>query len=83
MQHVTIGSNYINNKKDPNGKYGAPHIGKNVFIGAGAKIIGPVTVGDNARIGAGCIVFQDIPAGATCVMEKPRIIIKNKTDIKN
>lgn len=58
------------------GKYGAPNIGNNVFIGAGAKIIGPVTIGDNAKIGAGCIVVKDIPANATCVMEKPRIIIK-------
>ncbi len=76
MQHVTIGSNYVNKCKNGGGKYGAPNIGNNVFIGAGAKIIGPVTIGDNAKIGAGCIVVKDIPANATCVMEKPRIIIK-------
>lgn len=58
------------------GKGGAPTIGDNVIIGAGAKIVGNITVGDGARIGAGCIVAQDIPAGATVVMEKPRIIVR-------
>ena len=58
------------------GKFGAPQIGNNVFIGAGAKIIGPVIIGDNARIGAGCIVVKDVPANATCVMQSPRLIIK-------
>ncbi len=79
MQHVTIGSNYVNNNKmEVGGNYGAPHIGDNVFIGAGAKIIGPVNVGDGARIGAGSIVVEDVPEGATVVMNKPRIIISKK-----
>lgn len=76
MQHVTIGSNSINKCKK-GGKFGAPSIGNNVFIGAGAKIIGPVKIGNNAKIGAGCVVVKDVPANATCVMEKPRIIIKS------
>lgn len=73
MQHVTIGSNYINKSKIGGG---APIIGNNVFIGSGAKIIGPVKIGDGAKIGAGCIVVTDIPDNATVVMNKPRIIIK-------
>lgn len=55
---------------------GAPNIKDNVFIGAGAKIIGPITIGFGAKIGAGCIVTKDVPSGATCVMQNSRIIIK-------
>ena len=47
-----------------------------MIIGAGAKIIGKVTIGDNAKIGAGAIVIDDVPAGATAVSPKARIIIK-------
>lgn len=54
----------------------APIIGDNVKIGAGAKILGKVTIGDNAKIGAGAIVVEDVPAGAVAVSPKARIIIK-------
>ncbi|MBQ2244967.1 MAG: hypothetical protein II320_03900 [Oscillospiraceae bacterium] len=60
------------------GRGGAPVIGHRVLIGAGAKIIGNVHIGDGAKIGAGCIVTQDVPAGATVVAEKPRIIIRTE-----
>ena len=56
---------------------GAPEIGDNVFIGAGAKIIGKIKIGNNVRIGAGCIVVTDIPDNATVVMSKPRVILKS------
>lgn len=52
----------------------APVIGNNVYIGPGAKIFGGVHVGDNARIGANCVVFQDVPENATIVLGTPRII---------
>jgi len=42
-------------------------VGGHVDIGAGAKIIGPLTIGDNARIGANAVVTRDVPAGATVV----------------
>lgn len=58
------------------GKGGAPTIGDNVLIGAGAKIIGNVRIGNNVKIGAGCVVACDVPDGATVVMEKPRILVK-------
>ncbi|MDO9527454.1 MAG: serine acetyltransferase [Gemmobacter sp.] len=41
----------------------APRIGAQVDIGAGAKVLGPVSVGDHARIGANAVVTRDIPAG--------------------
>lgn len=56
----------------------AAQIGDNVMIGAGAKIIGGVKIGNNVNIGANCIVVEDIPDNATVVLNKPRIIIKNK-----
>lgn len=71
FQQVTIGSNTL---KDSRG-FGAPHLGKNVYIGAGAKIIGNVKIGDNCRIGANCVVTSDIPDNATVVLEHPRVIV--------
>lgn len=44
-----------------------PQIGDNVFIGAGARVLGGITVGDNAIIGANSVVIHDVPKGATVV----------------
>jgi serine O-acetyltransferase len=44
-----------------------PTIGNNVVIGAGAKVLGPITVGDGARIGSNSVVLHPVPAGATIV----------------
>ena len=56
------------------GHGGAPAIGDNVLIGAGAKIIGAIHVGNNVKIGAGCVVVQDVPDNATVVMGSNRIL---------
>jgi len=45
----------------------SPSLGNNVFIGCGAKIVGPVTIGDGARIGANAVVVRDVPADSTVV----------------
>lgn len=58
------------------GNGGAPIVGDNCFIGAGAKIIGGIRIGNNVKIGAGCIVTVNVPDNATVVMEHPRIIIR-------
>jgi serine O-acetyltransferase len=44
-----------------------PTLGNNVIVGAGAHILGPVTVQDGAHIGANAVVLHDVPAGATMV----------------
>ncbi len=44
-----------------------PTIGRGVIIGAGAKVLGAITVGDDARIGANAVVVQPVPAGTTVV----------------
>ncbi len=41
-----------------------PTIGNGVLLGAGAKVIGPITVGDGAQVGANALVVHDLPAGA-------------------
>ena len=62
IQHgVTIG------ERDDIKNGRAPKIGKNVYIGAHAMIIGDITIGDNAKIGAGAVVLKNVPEGATAV----------------
>lgn len=51
-----------------------PTLGSNVFVGSGAKILGPITVGDNSRIGANSAVLKDVPANATVTGMRARII---------
>jgi serine O-acetyltransferase len=46
---------------------GFPRVGNDVVIGAGARIFGPVTIGDGASISANAVVLSDVPAGATAV----------------
>mgnify|MGYP002641808322 CR=1 FL=1 len=58
MHQVTIGIDEIKGGK-------APQIGNNVFIGAGAKIIGDITIGNNVIIGAGAIITKSVPDGKT------------------
>ena len=49
------------------GKTGVPVMGNNVYIGAGAKILGGIKIGNNVKIGANSVVLTDIPDGATAV----------------
>lgn len=58
LQQVTLGTGP---------KPGLPRIGGHVDIGAGAKILGGIVIGDHARIGANAVVVTDIPPGATAV----------------
>ena len=51
-----------------------PTLGKNVMVGAGAKVLGPFTVGDNAKIAAGAVVLEAVPANCTAVGMPARII---------
>jgi serine O-acetyltransferase len=44
-----------------------PTLGDNVTVGSGAKLLGPIAVGDNARIGANTVVVEDVPPSATVV----------------
>ncbi len=54
-----------------------PTIGSNVLIGAGSKVLGPVTVGDNTNIAAGAVVLDKIPANSTAVGVPARVVRRN------
>lgn len=77
FQQVTIGSNTLENSL---GK-GAPTIGDNCYIGAGAKIIGNVKIGNNVRVGANAVVVKDVPDNAVVVNQPTRIIVKDEKNI--
>jgi serine O-acetyltransferase len=63
-QCVTLGGT-----NPANGKGGKRHptLRDNVIIGSGAQIIGPIVVGERARVGANAVVTEDVPAGATMI----------------
>ncbi len=51
-----------------------PTLGANVMVGAGAKVLGPINVGEGSKIAAGAVVLSDVPAGSTCVGVPARIV---------
>lgn len=61
---VTIG---LSNSKRLGFSAEGPTIGDEVHIGTGAKLLGPITVGDHARIGANAVVIDDVPANTTVI----------------
>ncbi len=52
----------------------SPVLGDNVFIGAGAKVIGAVTIGSDVKIGANAVVLKDLPDGATAVGVPAKVV---------
>ncbi len=51
-----------------------PTLGNGVVVGAGAKVLGPITVGDGAKIGANSVVIKAVPAGRTVVGIPARVV---------
>jgi putative colanic acid biosynthesis acetyltransferase WcaB len=72
-QCVTIG-----NKGALETEHLVPIIGDNVEFGAGAIVIGGVTIGDNSIIGAGVVVTKDVPPNSIVVGESPRILPRKR-----
>jgi serine O-acetyltransferase len=66
MQDVTIGTGEDG--------AGAPIVGNDVFIGAGAKVLGPIRVGDRARIAANSLVISDVPPDTTAIGVPAKIL---------
>ena len=60
-QGVTLGNKTLTRPLD------APTLGRRVNVGAGAKILGAVNIGDGASIGANAVVLEDVPAGALAI----------------
>ncbi|MFW8592320.1 serine O-acetyltransferase [Glaciecola sp. 2405UD65-10] len=57
-----------------------PTLRDNVVVGAGAKVLGPIEIGKNARVGSNSVVVKDVPDDATCVGVPGRIILAQKED---
>jgi serine O-acetyltransferase len=74
FHQVTIGSNSLPDSD----KLGAPRVGDHCYIGAGAKIIGGIIIGNNVRIGANCVVAESVPDNTLVVAGKPVIIQREK-----
>ena len=71
---VTLGARNIQKGKRH------PDIGKNVLIGAGSKILGPIKIGDNSQIGANSVVLKNVPANAKVVGIPAKIIVLINND---
>jgi serine O-acetyltransferase len=69
QQGITLGA-----ARSRTGKDGDPVLGDGVYVGAGARVLGPVRVGDRARIGANAVVLTDVPDDASAVGVPARII---------
>jgi serine O-acetyltransferase len=67
-QGVTLGSRTMDRPSD------APHLGDRVSVGAGAKLLGAISIGDGAQIGANAVVRIDVPAGAVAVGIPARLV---------
>jgi serine O-acetyltransferase len=76
-QGVTLGIRYLDRLDD------APKLGARVNVGAGAKILGAVIIGDDANIGANAVVLRDVPAGATAIGIPAKIILARPNRPRN
>ncbi|MFA7506123.1 MAG: serine O-acetyltransferase [Burkholderiaceae bacterium] len=70
-QGVTLGGTSLNGGKRH------PTLGERVVVGAGAKVLGPFTVGDDANIGSNSVVLKSVPAGVTAVGIPARILAQD------
>jgi len=59
-----------------------PTLARGVVIGAGAKILGPVVIGDNAKIGSNAVVVRDVPANSTAVGIPARVVTESQQDVR-
>ena len=73
IQNVTIGNVAVGRKNS------GPKFGHRVEFGAGAVILGSVTVGDDVRIGPNTVVITDVPAGSRVFVDTPRMLQMRKT----
>jgi serine O-acetyltransferase len=58
-----------------------PTVGNNVIIGAGAKLLGPIYIGTNAKIGANSVVLKDVPPNTTAAGVPAKIIPNKKNNV--
>ncbi|MBR2327873.1 MAG: serine O-acetyltransferase [Clostridia bacterium] len=54
-----------------------PTLGNNVMVGSGAKVLGPLYIGDNAKIASGAVVLSNVPANSTAVGVPARVVVRD------
>jgi serine O-acetyltransferase len=74
FHEVTVGWKEV---RDRDREHPVPSIGDGVVIGAGAKVLGDITIGDGAIVGANAVVLRDVPPGAVAV-GVPATIVQNR-----
>jgi serine acetyltransferase len=74
-QGVTLGNKTLDKP------YDAPRLGNRVNVGAGAKIVGAVVIGDDASIGANSVVLRDVPAGSVAVGIPAKILPRSEPPV--
>jgi len=72
---VTLGGTSLKKEKRH------PTLGDNVIVGAGASVLGPIKVGDNARIGSGSVVIEDVPPNTTVVGIPGKVVYGKQREI--
>ncbi|EIJ80041.1 serine O-acetyltransferase [Bacillus methanolicus PB1] len=60
-----------------------PTVKDNALIATGAKVLGSITIGENAKIGAGAVVLQDVPPNSTVVGMKARVVVRDGIRVKD
>ena len=60
-----------------------PTLGKNVMVGCGARVLGPITIGDNVKIAANAVVLSDLPPNSTAVGVPARIVKRDGVRVKD
>ena len=76
-QGVTLGGTSLEKGKRH------PTLQDNVIVGSGAQVLGPLTIGSGARIGANAVVLKDVPKGATMVGIPAKIVMSKKAKATN
>lgn len=73
-KNCNLGNGVTIGQANRGARRGVPTVGDNVFVGPGAKIIGGVSVGDNAAVGVNCVVVRDVPADAVVAAGPGQIV---------
>jgi len=73
-QGVTIGTQGL-------GRDAVPVLGDRVYVGAGAKVLGGVRVGDDVAIGANAVVTRDVPSGVSAVGVPARVVVRTPAKV--
>lgn len=59
-----------------------PTLGNNIVVGSGAKVLGPLKIGDNSKIGAGAVVLKDVPPNSTVVGIPGKAVVREKVNFQ-